>query len=447
MTNIGIIGLGTMGYSLYLHLREDGLDCVPYSYNPEELKKVDGHCPESLNTFINSLATPRRVLLMITAGEAVDEVLNDLVAYLDAGDTIIDGGNSHYIDSERRISRLANETGIHYICCGISGAAEGARNGAALMPSGATAVLNSCEDVFQSLAAIHDGQRCYACMGGGAAGHFVKMVHNGIEYALMQLIAEVYGLLHTGYNWNRAEIRSFFGQLAGSPSRSYLLEITNDILDTTSAEGELVLDGISDRAAQKGTGRFASDAAMELGVAIPSINAAVTERYLSQNIRGIAPDALEKTSHALPSSTIMEAYNTLALVIYAQGIELIRAGSAKHNWQIPVPEVVRVWQGGCIIRAHVLTEIQHKLHLNKGAHLIEIFKDSFNFHQCQQISANMMMAAVPSPVTAATANYLLSLSSRELPTNLVQAQRDYFGDHGFERKGAAGQYHAEWVRQ
>ncbi|MEM7019615.1 MAG: NADP-dependent phosphogluconate dehydrogenase, partial [Pseudomonadota bacterium] len=459
---IGLIGLGVMGRNLALNLLDHQVSLSAYSYNAEERdafteNNSQADVADSLSEFVTGLDSPRIILLMVTAGEAVDSVISDLTPFLSAGDILIDGGNSHYKDTMRREAML-KEKSLNYIGTGISGGEEGARHGASLMPGGSSEAFSMTESIFAALSTKANGEPCFGHMGANGAGHFVKMVHNGIEYGVMQLIAESYHFLKHQLGHSNPEIGGIYANWNQAKLRSYLMEITADIFTTQDGETEgFLIEVISDRAGQKGTGRWTVDAAMELGVPVPGIAAAVTERQIS-GLTAVREQAAESpigrqvTANPEPWHNKLE--NTLyasILTMYIQGLSLIEVASQNYGWHTDLTRVIKLWRGGCIIRAALLeTLIIAVSEKNAQEHLIltETLQQEIlpSVASWREVVGAGVASALSLPSMSASLNYLTSLHTAHLPTNLIQAQRDYFGAHTYQRTDKPGTFHTDWVK-
>jgi 6-phosphogluconate dehydrogenase len=467
LNNVGLIGLGVIGRNLALNLLDDDVNLSAYSYSESErdafalslegtISQSHARLPQSLEDLVSNLATPRIILMMVTAGDPVDSVIQDLLPLLAPGDILIDGGNSHYKDTMRRKAKL-KEKSLHYIGTGISGGEEGAREGASLMVGGDIEAFESSRSIFRSLSTEVKGEPCFGHVGSDGAGHFVKMVHNGIEYGVMQLIAESYCFMKQYLGEANLQIAQRFSQWNETKLRSYLLEITADIFTQRDDQGDgFLIDVISDRAGQKGTGRWTVDAAMELGVPVPGITAAVTERQLSglSVVRQTARD-LAVASPEMTESTQAEWHdkleNTLyasVLTMYVQGLSLIQAASEHYGWQTDLAQVIRLWRGGCIIRAELLETLIEVVGQPDLLHLMQSEVLSTEVHSrvsdWRSVASASIASGLPLPAMTASLNYLTSVHTTRLPLNLIQAQRDYFGAHTYERIDRPGFFHTDW---
>ena len=464
---IGLIGLGKMGRNLALNFMEKGEKVIGYDHDASACRQfVDfdgGIAVGSQKELLAKLPTPRTILLLIPAGGAVDEQLESLLPKLARGDLLVDVGNSHYKDSLRRESLLIAR-GIGFVGLGLSGGERGARLGPSLMVGGRQEWLGGVYPKLSMIAAQHAKESCIARFGGGPAGHFVKMVHNGLEYAEMQLIAEIYYFLRFFVGLKPMAIAAMFTELNRGPLASYLLEISGAILETVDPESGLpFLDLIVDVAKQNGTGYWAAVAAMELGVAAPSIAEAVYARNISASRphnRKIASKfvggALKKTGFNLSakelSATVFDTMLAGKLTIYAQGFAILAAGAAQYDWLDDFSQAPKVWRAGCIIQCRLLDEID-SLFTNHD-NLENLLEAPQLYQQIaaaaprwQLLAGTAMQNGVAIPVTAATLAYWHGYNSERLWTDMIQAQRDAFGGHGFLRTDRPGQHHGPWRYQ
>jgi 6-phosphogluconate dehydrogenase len=468
MHHLGLIGLGTMGANLARNAARTGATIAVFNRTPE---KTDAFVRAfgSEGAFLPcrtyaelaaALPAPRSILLMVKAGPDTDSVIEDLLPHLEAGDCIIDAGNSHYMDTDRR-EKLLVEEGIAFIGMGVSGGEEGALKGPSMMPGGDRETVERLIPLLSAMAADdQDGGKCVAYMGPGGAGHFVKMVHNGIEYGVMQLIAEAYHLLsHTRPERNADDLAVIFSTWnAGDDLHSYLMEITADILRKRDDEtGGLLLDMIEDTARQKGTGRWTTEAALLLGVAVPTITAAVDARILSarKQDRVHAASLLGNLSVDTPTiatEDVRKALRCSIVTAYAQGFSMLTAASREYGWNLDLSEIARIWQGGCIIRASLLQEVRRAYQqsvpsdsLLLHSPLLDVMKHAYD--AWTNVVANGIRAGVPLPAMSASLAYDGQMFWERLPSNLIAAQRDYFGAHGFERTDKEGVWHGEWLNE
>jgi 6-phosphogluconate dehydrogenase len=461
---IGMIGLGVMGRNLVLNMADHGYAVAGYDRDPDqvqalraEAETLDVRGVDSLPALTDSLRIPRAVMMLVPAGAPVDAVLREVVPHLEQGDIIIDGGNSYFKDTDLRAKALAAK-GILYLGVGISGGEHGARHGPSMMPGGPPEAYERVRPIFEASAAHVDGAACVTYLGPGAAGHFVKMVHNGIEYGLMQLIAETYDLMKRGLNLTDDNLRAVYQDWNRAELSSYLLEITANIfLKVDDKTGQRLIDVILDEAKQKGTGMWTSQAAMELQVPAPTIDVAVAMRNLSalEGERVAASRALSGPSpivHVAPEGFIdrlRSAFYAGMIITFAQGMALLGSASQSYRYGLQLENVARIWRGGCIIRAALLDEIVAAFHARPD--LPNLLMDP---HLAQEVVARqedmrtvVRTAAergIPAPGLMASLAYFDAYRSAWLPANLIQAQRDYFGAHTYERKDAKGVFHTHW---
>ena len=464
--DIGVIGLAVMGRNLALNLADHGFTVAVHNRSAtrindlltaEPTKNLIG-CP-TIAEFVASLKSPRVCLMMVQAGAAVDGQIAQLLPLLAAGDIVIDGGNSLWEDSNRRTTELAAR-GIHFIGMGVSGGEEGARHGPALMPAGSTAAWPQVRKMFQAIAAKVDGEPCCQWIGDAGAGHYVKMVHNGIEYGDMQLISEAYQLLRDGLGLGPDELAATFRGWNSGPLASYLIEITADILGVRNPDGTLFIDHILDSSGQKGTGKWTAINAVELGVPLTLIAEAVSSRFLSslKNERSAAAPLLSaaltpfeiKDRNAMVEA-VQAALYCSKMVSYAQGFMLLRAAAKNYGWQLAFGDIALIWRGGCIIRSRFLDKI--KAAYTRKPALDSLLVDEFFAAEFARFTAGWRHAVsfgvargIPLPAFTAALSFFDGYRSARLPANLLQAQRDYFGAHTYQRVGdATGKhYHFEW---
>jgi 6-phosphogluconate dehydrogenase len=459
---IGVLGLGVMGRNLVLNLADHGFSVAGHDAWPEPVDKLSAEARgksvgahKELKAFVAALARPRRVLMLVKAGEVVDQTIASLLPLLEAGDLLIDGGNEFYQNTERRALSLA-ERGLHFFGMGISGGEQGARHGPSLMPGGERSGYDALAPLLSAVAARADGQ-CVTYVGPGGSGHYVKMVHNGIEYGDMQLIAEAYDLLKTLGGLSNDALAERFELWNAGELQSYLIEISARILrfDDPEQPGLRLLDALADRAAMKGTGSWAVASAATLGVPIPTLACAVDARLLSASqeerqraqrlLAGPSPDPADGTL----SDDVRDALYAAKACAYAQGFALMQRASAHYGWGLDLAELARIWTGGCIIRAQFLGRIK-QAYLREPQLVNLLFDDSFarelNERQLalRRVVARAMLAGVAVPAHASALAYYDSLRRARSPQNLTQAQRDYFGAHTFERVDRAGNFHSSW---
>jgi 6-phosphogluconate dehydrogenase len=466
--SFGVIGLAVMGENLALNVERNGFPVAVYNRSRE---KTDRFMAEragdknvkatySLEDFVASLERPRRILVMVKAGGPVDAVIGQLKPLLEAGDMIIDGGNSLYEDTERRVKDL-EPTGLGFIGMGVSGGEEGALNGPSLMPGGTRTAYGEIEHIVTKIAAQVDDGPCVTYIGPGGAGHYVKMVHNGIEYGDMQLIAEAYDLMKNVLGLDHTQLHEVFAEWNLTDElNSFLIEITADIFTNLDEEtGKPLVELIVDAAGQKGTGRWTVINALEMGVAIPTIGAAVNARILSsiKSERVAASKQLSGPSQRFDGDAkayvnkIRDALYCSKICSYAQGMALIGAASQRYDYGIDLGETARIWKGGCIIRAGFLNKIKHAYDENPSlANLLlapefkqTILDRQSAWREVVSMAANL---GIPVPAFSASLDYFDSYRRDRLPQNLTQAQRDYFGAHTYERVDQEGVFHHEWTK-
>jgi 6-phosphogluconate dehydrogenase len=465
--NLAMIGIGVMGKNLLLNMADHGFKVIGYNKNPEKTAALEaqanpGTSVKGVNTYqemINLLEKPRKVMLLVPAGKPVDEVIESLIPVLDKGDIIIDGGNSHYTDTLRRVTWLKDK-GLHFMGIGVSGGEEGARRGPSIMPGGDPEAYPHVKPILEAVAAKVNGVPCVAHLGKGAAGHYVKMVHNGIEYSIMQIISECYDLLHTGMGLNNDELHYVFDTWNKGDLQSFLVEITKDIfMQPDDKTGKRLVDVILDKAGAKGTGKWTSQDAMERGMPIPSIDMAVTMRNLSslKDERVQAAKLYSAKAAAITTKKeefieqVHDALYFATVISYVQGMALLHRASAELDMQIPMPEVVRVWRGGCIIRS-VMLDLFAKAYqqspdlpnllLDKG--IADVLKQKENGLRAVIGAAVQNKIAAGGLMTALA--YFEAYRNERMPINLLQAQRDYFGAHTYQRIDEPGVFHTEWMR-
>ncbi len=465
--DIGLIGLAVMGQNLVLNMADHGFRVAVYNRTTTKVDEFvrgpgrhDNVIPtHDLEAFAQALSRPRKVMLMVKAGEAVDATIQALLPHLEAGDIVIDGGNSLYTDTERRVKELAAH-GIHFVGMGVSGGEEGARHGPALMPGGDPAAWPEIRNIFETIAAKVDGEPCCKWMGEGGAGHYVKMVHNGIEYGDMQLIAEAYQLLREGVGLDPEALHEVFDRWNRGVLESYLIEITRDILAVRDEDGTLLLDKILDAAGQKGTGRWTAIDALELGVPLTLISEAVFARNLSamkearlrasEVLRG--PEAHFDGDPEQAVAAIHDALYCAKIVSYAQGFMLLRAADEHYGWKLRYGDIALTWRGGCIIRSRFLNDIAAAY--AKAPDLENLLLDDFfraAIHEGQagwrDTVALGVRLGLPTPALASALAFFDGYRSERLPANLIQAQRDYFGAHTYERmdRPRGEFFHSDWA--
>jgi 6-phosphogluconate dehydrogenase len=464
--DVALIGLAVMGQNLVLNLADHKFHVAVYNRSPEvteafvsgpgNIGNISAHY--SLFELVNALERPRKILIMVRAGAAVDAVLDALTPLLQPGDVVVDLGNSQHEDSERRVAALA-EQDLSFVGCGVSGGELGARHGPSIMPGGSAAAWPHLSEMLPAIAAQVDGEACCAWLGGGGAGHYVKMVHNGIEYGDMQLIAEVYHLMRDALQLDHAQMAARFCEWNSGELDSYLIEISGDILAYREANGEVLLELILDTAGQKGTGKWTGISALELGTPVSLIGEAVFARCLSSykaererastvlsGPQGTITDNVEAILEALP-----KALYAAKIASYAQGFMLLKEASREYGWDLNMAAIARLWRGGCIIRSGFLNDISAAL---TDPDLDNIFMAPFFAEALarsegawRQVVAAAALAGIPTPALSAGLAFYDGYRTARLPANLIQAQRDYFGAHTYERiDRARGEYfHTKWA--
>jgi len=465
--DIGLIGLAVMGQNLALNMERNGFKVVVYNrtesithaFMKERAPGKNIEAVSSLKDMVVSIERPRKVFLMVKAGPAVDTVISQLKPLLEPGDLIIDGGNSFFQDTERRSKEVESER-LHYIGIGVSGGEEGALWGPSIMPGGSPQAYALVEPIFKAIAAKVDGEPCVTHIGPGGSGHYVKMIHNGIEYGDMQLIAEAYDILHRGLGLSAEELHQIFARWNKGPLSSYLIEITADIFAVMDREtNQPLLSLILDQAEQKGTGKWMSQNAFDLCVPVPTINAAVEARILSA-----FKSERERTVRVFPEKRrlysgdrkifidlLEDALYASKICSYAQGMALLRAASLEYHYRLNLAEIARIWRGGCIIRARFLDDVskayQENLEL-PNLILAPFFREALAQRQegWRQVIERAIQLAIPASAMSASLAYFDAYRSARLPANLIQAQRDYFGAHTYRRLDRDGIFHTEWKK-
>lgn len=465
--DFALIGLAVMGQNLALNIARHGYTVAVYNRTPTKIHDLmarkspnDKIFPAfTLSELVGSLKKPRKILLMVKAGQPVDEFLLQLYPLLEAGDVIIDGGNSHFLDTERR-EQEAEKRGFYYLGTGISGGEEGALHGPSIMPGGHRAGYELIQDIlFKAAAQTEDGP-CCVYLGPGGAGHFVKMVHNGIEYALMELIAEVYDIMRKLFKMDPPSIAEVFKEWNKQENlNSFLLEISIKVLNYRDPETNFYLvDLIDDRAEQKGTGKWTSQIALDFGVPIPTINQAVVARLLSvrkANRVKLAAKIRSKTSFPFSEAESQQFLSTLAdglllanLMAFNEGMQMLFVASQEKNWNLPLADIAKIWKGGCILRTQLLNRIQHAFQDPSLEMLIEspefIPDLQKKLPSLRHIAKIGVENHLPLPSFQGALASLEAWSSSSLPTNLIQAQRDFFGAHTYRRIDQDGIFHTQW---
>lgn len=474
LSDIGLIGLGVMGENLALNMENKGWKVSVYNRTVKGIeegvverfigkrgkdKNIAGFT--EIKSFVGSLDAPRRIMMMVRAGNPVDELMDQLFPYLSEGDILIDGGNSNYEDTNRRVA-LAESKGFLFVGSGISGGEEGALNGASIMPGGSEKAWPAVRPILQSIAAkADDGTPCCEWIGPAGSGHFVKMIHNGIEYGDMQLIAESYWLMQRLLNISNEQMAAVFNEWNEGKLHSYLIEITGSILKHKDYKhGGYLIDNILDAAGQKGTGKWSVINAMELNMPLGLISSAVFERSLSDQVKLRKAMALQYHHHpkralCKQAEIVQDIHSALyasKLISYAQGFAVLQRASDEFGWKLNLGAIARLWRAGCIIRSAFLNDIATAFEAKeKPAHLLlaPYFKEEIKnvFLGWRRAVTTALTEGLPVPAFSSALNYFYSLSSEKLPANMIQAQRDYFGAHTFERVDESrGKYfHEDWT--
>lgn len=463
---IGLIGLGTMGSNLALNIAEKGHKIAAWNRTASRTKTFAGNAGElagniiaceTLEDLLQAIEPPRPVILMVPAGDPVDQQIEALLPLAGKGDIIIDAGNANFRDTERRAKELEG-SGIVLVGMGVSGGEDGARNGPSIMVGSDKAAWLRVEGIFNDIAARYEGEPCAARLGPGGAGHFVKTVHNGIEYADMQMIAEVYGILRDGPGLSAEEIGSIFARWNDGRLNSYLIEITAEVLATADPDSSVPLvDVIQDKAGQKGTGRWSVIEAAMLGVPATCIEAAVAARSLSslKKEREFASRRYPQITRQQPGSTaalVAELETALLagkIAAYAQGFAIMRAASDEHGWDLPMATIARIWRAGCIIRSQLLDSIAKAYDAKPKTTNLMVAPAFVDMMQPAHLALRVTVGraalhGLPTPALSAALAYFDSYRQARGTANLIQGQRDFFGAHGFEKIGSRGQKHGPW---
>lgn len=460
---IGVIGMAVMGSNLALNIESRGHTVSIFNRSRNRTEEVmQEHKDKKLvpfytiEDFVQSLETPRRILIMVKAGAPTDAVIEELCPLLDKGDIIIDGGNAFFEDTIRR-NKMLSERGFNFIGAGVSGGEEGALKGPSIMPGGQKAAYELVAPILEQIAAKAEGEPCVTYIGADGAGHYVKMVHNGIEYGDMQLIAESYFLLKHRVGLSNSEIADVFAEWNKGELSSYLIEITADILRHKDEKGLYLVDVILDKAGNKGTGKWTSQSALDLGEPLSLITESVFARYISAlkdqrmlastQLSGPKLKTVEDKKTAIEQ--IRQALYMGKIISYAQGFSQLRAASDAYNWNLNYGEIAKIFRAGCIIRAQFLQKITEAYADKEVINLLltPYFKQSVENYQTslREVVADAVKNGVPVPTLSAAIAYYDSYRSAVLPANLIQAQRDYFGAHTYERTDKEGIFHTEWM--
>src|ERR1700712_3984687 len=463
--DFGMIGLGVMGRNLLLNMADHGFSVVGFDKDAQKTVTLEssaspGTVVKGVNTLaemIQLLEKPRKLMMLVPAGKPVDSVIHDLLPLLEKGDIVIDGGNSHYTDTLRRVATM-QEKGFHFMGVGISGGEEGARKGPSIMHGGDPEAYPQVQPILEAVAAKVGGVPCVANMGKGAAGHYVKMVHNGIEYAIMQLISETYDLLHRGLGLDNDELHKVYKSWNEGELQSFLVEITKDVfLQQDDKTGNRLVDMILDKAGSKGTGKWTSQDAMDLPVPVPVIDMAVSSRDLSTYkeeraqaaaLYKTAPVHLEVAREVFIQQ-LQDALYFATIICYAQGLAMLHSASTELDMDIPLADVVKIWRGGCIIRSGLLETFYKAQKKNKQ--LPNILADKAVAKLVKKKERNLravlkasLQSKIPAGALMNSLSYFEAYTTAIMPVNLIQAQRDYFGAHTYQRIDMEGSFHTEW---
>ena len=463
--NYGMIGLGVMGRNLLYNIADNGFSIAGFDLDEVKIKELqEGASSQmkvkgtgTLEDFVVALETPRKIILMVPAGKPVDAVLENITPLLSKGDIVIDAGNSYFKDTNRRVEDLASKN-LHFMGMGVSGGEKGARTGPSIMPGGDLEAFTLLQPMLEAIAAKVDNEACTAYMGKGSAGNYVKMVHNGIEYAIMQLISEAYDLLKRGAGLNNDQLYEVFKEWNNGEMNSFLIEITRDIFQQKdSLTDSFLVDQILDKAGAKGTGKWTSEQAMEIGVSIPTIDIAVTSRILSayKEERILASQLYSEKEITSPEDIklfIQEVGDALflaTLISYAQGLALLVKASEEYSFQIPLKDVVKIWRGGCIIRSVLLEKFYAAY--TKDPNLSNILLDpniavlvKSKIKALRKTAGYAAENGISSLGIQTALGYFDAYTTESLPVNLIQAQRDYFGAHTYQRIDREGVFHTVW---
>ena len=458
MFDFGLVGLGVMGRNFILNVASNGYSTIGLSSKDKaiELLKTEGKDYEVDGTksdeeFIKKLKRPRKIMLLVPAGKPVDSMIQRFLPYLEEGDILIDGGNSHYDDTDRRYLYLKDKN-IHFIGAGVSGGSKGARFGPSIMPGGDKECYSNLKAIFEATSAKVNGDPCVTYLGNTSSGHYVKMIHNGIEYAIMQLISENYHILKYGLKKSNKQIHEVFERWNEGILESYLIEITRDIFKASDKEsGNDLVDMILDKAKQKGTGKWTSQSAMDFGVSIPTIDSSVSMRIISsfKSLREKAESIYGKNKINDLNINITDLEKSLIfsfIISFAQGLSQLKVASDEKSYDLNYEEICKIWRGGCIIRARLLENFMKAFNKNNDLSnllfdedISSIINDTVN--AARKVSVYCINNQIPAYSLLASLSYFDAIKSSRLPMNLIQAQRDCFGEHTFERIDKPGTFH------
>lgn len=462
--DFGLVGLGVMGRNFILNVADKGFSAFGNDLDEEKVSALieEGGDTQKVNatadakTFVDALSAPRKIMLLVPAGKIVDAVIESLLPLLDKDDIIIDGGNSFFTDTDRREAYLA-EKGIHFFGAGVSGGAKGARLGPSIMPGGNREAYQHVKPIFEAVSAKYKGEPCVTYLGPKSAGNYVKMVHNGIEYGLMQLTSEIYDVLKKGGDFNNDELHRIYAKWNAGRLQSFLVQITSEIFEQEDdlGDGRLV-DKILDKAKQKGTGKWTSQNAMDLGIPVPSIDIAVSMREISalKEERIQADELYNRPVVVAMDKEKLEELSEKALyfsfiITYAQGLHQLADASKEYSYDLDISEIAKIWRAGCIIRAGLLADITEAFKADGNLPNLLLSPTFISKVQSTVAAARELVAyaatnGIPLPGLSNSLTYFDAYTSSRLPLNLIQAQRDYFGSHTYERLDKEGTFHTEW---
>jgi 6-phosphogluconate dehydrogenase len=463
--DFGMIGLGTMGRNLLLNMGDHGVKGAGFDKDASkgallEQESTNGNLKgfSDVKEFVSSLNKPRAIMMLVPAGKIVDDVIEELLPIIEKGDLIIDGGNSYFADTNRRVEYLEGK-GIHFFGMGVSGGEEGARRGPSMMPGGDKEAYNVMKPILEAIAAKVDGAPCVTYIGPGASGHFVKMVHNGIEYGVMQLLAETYEIMKKGLKMDNEAIGKVFTRWNEGRLKSFLMEVTRDIFQYKApGTDHLLLDDIKDEARAKGTGKWTSQVAMDLQTPIPTVDSSVAMRDLSKYkaLRVKASELYPNQDLTLPVNkeeflaSLEQAFYFNMIITYSQGMHMLLRASAEYKYDLKLDEIAKIWRGGCIIRSLFLRNIYEAYQANPA--LEHLLLDAGVQKEVQgsvagarKVVSTITAAGIAAPCYASALSYFDAFRSGRMPSNLIQAQRDYFGAHTYELIGKEGTFHTQWV--